>query len=90
MCRAGHSRYWLRTESALHELGDVLGEDVGFEIDPLTCGAGGKVGLLHGVGDDPEAREGSFHFRDGERNAVDREGTFVDAEFSDGFGKSDL
>ena len=42
-----------------------------------------KVGDLEGVGSDPEDRRLSGQFGDGERDAIDAQGSFVDAEGMD-------
>ena len=58
----------------------ILGEEVGFEVHGLANLGGTEVGFLEGVGSDPEDGGVFGEFRDGERDAIDAEGSFIDAE----------
>ncbi len=46
------------SRSAAEELGHVFGEQIRFKVHAVSSLAGGKIGGLVGVRDDPEARQG--------------------------------
>ena len=61
---------------------DVFAEDVGFEVDRVAGGTIRDVGVLVGVGDDGDFGDigmlGGLPVGDGEADAVNGEGTFLD------------
>ena len=66
----------------LLQSGDVFAEDVEFKVDDGAYTDVAEVGVLEGVGDDGDLEGVAGGVADGEADAVDGDGAFVDGEIT--------